>query len=197
MKTLFLALAAVLFCSAAVVADIPRPDTTPHHTPRPSSSISTDLDISLDRDAKEARLIIPRSQLKQLRAELDQIDTDGNTAAVSTGSISRIQTIVSGIFLSLAIVFAGVWFARSGKRSVRAGKTLIIATAAAAVASAATLVYANAGPPAEARSITGKMFSQALHIYGFGYGKVKLEVGNGERIKLIVPNPQDKPAGEE
>jgi hypothetical protein len=49
--------------------------------------------------------------------------------------------------------------------------------------------------PAEARSITSKMFSQSVHIYKFGYGRVKLEAkpeSGGDRIELIVPDPKDE-----
>ena len=67
----------------------------------------------------------------------------------------------------------------------------------AGLGSAATLVYANAGPPQEARSITGKMFSQSVHIYKFGSGKIRLEAANTSQVELIVPDPSDKPKGEE
>jgi hypothetical protein len=98
------------------------------------------------------------------------------------------------MFLSLALVFGGIWIVRSGKTSTRTGKAVVIAAIFAAIGSAATFVYANAGPPAEARSITGKMFSQSMHIYNFGYGRIKLETSpdsEGEGVILIVPNPKD------
>ena len=55
-------------------------------------------------------------------------------------------------------------------------------------------MFANAGPPPEARSITGKMFTPAVHLYKFGYGKVKVETSDDDRdeIELIVPDaPSD------
>jgi hypothetical protein len=184
----------------AALGDIARPGKTPNSVKKPVV-VNTELDIRLDAEAKEARLIIPRSQLAQLRAELERLD-DGsdNTAAVTApGDFSRTRTIVSGMFLSLAFIFGGIWFVRSGKAATATARTLVVFAVIAGLASAATFVYANAGPPAEARSITGKMFSQAVHIYGFGWGKVKLEVGDeGDRLKLIVPNPKTAPApGEE
>jgi len=193
MKRTFLITAALVFAVSSSFANIARPDPPKTPKPKPSTSIITTMDIRLDSDAKEARLIIPKSQLKQLRAQLDDMDdADDNTAAVTTPSFSRTQTIMSGAFLSLAIVFGGMWFARSGKAASKTVKTLIIATTIAGIASAATFVYANAGPPDEARSITGKMFSQAVHIYGFGWGQVKLETSDkDDRITLIVPNPKD------
>lgn len=187
----------ILLVAIATFADIPRPE--PEKTPKPkvSKSIETQMTIRLDSEAKEARLIIPKSQIKQLRAELEQMDGDwDNTAAVTTpSSFSRTQTIVSGSFLSLALVFGGLWFVRSGKSTTKTGKGLVVLAVVTGVVSAATLVYANAGPPQEARSITGKMFSQAVHIYGRGWGKVKLETRDQQQIELIVPNPKSSTPG--
>ena len=119
-------------------------------------------------------------------------------AAVTSTGISRIQTVVSGLFLSLAIVFGGIWFARSGKIFSKTGTALIIVGILAGAGATATFIYGNAGPPPEARSITGKMFSQAVHWYNFGSGKIKLETTDEDlnEIILIVPNPKDesKPA---
>src|SRR5207237_8836044 len=106
-------------------------------------------------------------------------------------AIARPETIASGVVLSRALVFGGIWFVRSGKAAARTGKTFIILTVLAGIGSAATFVYANAGPPSEARSITGKMFTQAVHMYGFGYGKVRVETSNSDHIELIVPNPSE------
>ena len=193
MKRTFLIAAAVLFAASTTLADIARPEPAKSPKTKPSTGIATTMDIRLDPNAKEARLIIPKSQIRQLRAQLDGLDdADESTAAVTTTSFSRTQTIMSGAFLSLAIIFGGIWFARSGKAASKAVKTIVIVTTVAGIASAATFVYANAGPPNEARSITGKMFSQAVHYYGVGWGEVKLETSDkDDRITLIVPNPKD------
>jgi len=188
MKKIFWMVAVTLFLSTGVFADIAKPQTT-----KGKAAIETTLDIRLDANAKEARLIIPRSQIKQLRAELESLD-DGsdNTAALVGGSgISRMQTIMSGLFLSLAFVIGGVWFVRSGRASTKAAKGGVAGIVILFVATAATFVFANAGPPAEARNITGKMFTPAVHMYGFGWGKIKLEVSDDDkdRVRLIVPNP--------
>lgn len=191
--------AIILLVSTAAFADIARPEST--KSPKPKKQIETTLSIRLDRNAKEAKLIIPKSQIKQLRAELEQLDDDsGNTASVSDpGIFTRTRTIVSGMFLSLALVFGGVWFVRSGKAATKSGKVAVLAFVAFGIASPATFIYANAGPPAEARRITGKMFSQAVHIYNYGSGKIKLEAADSDHIELIVPDPapDSKPAGEE
>lgn len=186
----------VLLAATSAFADIARPDKNPSRVPKPKG-YETTMMIKLVRDATEAKLIIPKSQIKQLRAELERIDDDtDNTAAVTDSGFSRAQTIMSGVFLCLAFVFGGIWFARSGKASSKTAKTLAVLTCLAAVGSAATFVFANAGPPAEARSITGKMFSQAVHIYKFGSGKIRVETSNdadAQNIELIVPDPQPSP----
>lgn len=186
-------IAFVLLCASSwILADVPRPDKQSKQ-----KSVDTYLMIRLDRDAKEARLVIPKSQLAQLRAALDEVG-DGSDVAAMAGGISRTQTIVSGIFLSLAIAFGGVWFVRSKNLSPKTGKTIAAVAVLAAMGSTATFVFANAGPPPEARSITGKMFSPAVHIYKFGSGRVKLELtdDDAERITLIVPDPKDDKTAE-
>jgi hypothetical protein len=186
---------AILLLATAAYADIPRPDRTPTKANK-TAAVDTYLSIQLDRDAKEARLIIPRSQLKALRAELDALDRGPNVTAgvISADSTSRLQMIVSGVLLSLAVAFGGIWFARQGKSSAKVSRSAAAAMVIFAGGALATIVYGNAGPPAEAREITGKMFSPALHVYKFGGGKIKLEVSDTEtQPKLIVPDPQTKP----
>jgi hypothetical protein len=180
-----------LLISITCFADIPRPDK-PKNVPAKSASVDTHLSIELDRDAKEAKLIIPRSQLKQLRAELEALDSGSDDTAFAAG-VTRIQTIVGGMFLSLAFVFAGFVFVRSGRLSANGTKVAAASAIVFAGGAFATIAFGNAGPPAEARSITGKMFTRALHIYGFGGGKIKLEVSDDVKTpKLIVPNPADE-----
>lgn len=188
----------VLLFSTAIFADV-RVDT-PSPTPKPKAnkSIDTELTIKLQRDAKEARLIIPKNQLKQLRAQIDDLDDSSDTMA--SASFTKTQTIISGLFLSLAFVFGGVWFVRSRKIDTKASKTLVIGSVLFLSGAVATIAFANAGPPAEARSITSKMFSKAFDYYKFGYGKIKLEVSSEARNpELIVPDvPEEKkPNGDE
>ncbi|MEO8572734.1 MAG: hypothetical protein ABI481_02105 [Pyrinomonadaceae bacterium] len=182
MKRTFLGFAVVLFLASLAIADVPRPDK-PN---KPDKSIDTSMTIRLDRNAHDARLIIPRAQIQQLRAQLDEIGGSDDSAA-ATGTFTRTQTIVSGTLLSLAFVFGGMWFAKSG----RAGsKGITAAVMILTLGSIATLVLGNAGPPPEARSITGKMFSDSVHMYKFGSGAIKLEVSDTEQMpELIVPDP--------
>ncbi len=195
MKKLLLLTALALFTSTAAFADIAPP--RPEKTPKPKPGVSTTMEIMMDKTAKEAKLIIPKSQIKQLRAELESLDDDnGNTAAVTGGS-TRLQTIVSGAFLSLAFVFGGMWFVRSGKASTKGGKALAAAAILGGIGAATTVVFANVGPPPAARNITSKLFDQKIfQPYGFAYGKIKIEPTDGNQVKLIVPDVTETPAGE-
>jgi hypothetical protein len=189
MKRIICLTTLVLLAAVAVFADIARPDPT--KTPKPAKGVDTTMSIRLDRNATEVKLIIPKSQIKQLRAELEQLDDDlDNTAAVTQpSSFSRTQTIVSGAFLSLALVFGGMWFVRSGKATSAAGKSLVILAVVAGVGSAATLVYANAGPPPITK-ITSNLFDKDQFRYRSVYGKIKMETSNETNVQLVVPDPQ-------
>lgn len=197
-----ISLAAILIVGSTVAfADIaPAPGKSPNRVKKPEPGIPATLSIKLDRDAKEAKLVIPKAQIKQLRAELEMLDTDDNTAAISSpGTFSRTQTIVSGMFLSLAVVFGGMLFMRSGKPGAGT-KALIALVVIGGIGSAATLVFANVGPPPEARSITSRLFDQkTFSPYRFASGKIVIETSsntNGNVIELIVPDPPATPAAE-
>ena len=189
----------VLFAIFALFAinafgDIPRPETP---KPKPAKAINTSLTIRISRDAKEAKLIIPKSQLKQLRAQLDELD-GGEDATTASLDFTRTQTIASGTFLSLAFILGGVWFTRSRKTEVKAPKTLAAGAILCLSGGLATIAFANAGPPPEARSITGKMFTQSVHLYKFASGKIKLETSNeasSNGVELVVPDTSDKLSG--
>ena len=198
MKRILLLNTLILLSMTAAFADIPRPE--PAKTPKQVKGIDTTLQISLRSDAKEAKLLIPKSQIKQLRAELEQLDNDSdNTASANTTiNFTRVQTIVSGVFLSLAFVFGGMWFARSGRAATRSGKAFIALAVIAGLGSAATFVFANAGPPPEARSITGKMFSPTIQMWRSGSGKIRIETkDSGDWIELVVPDPIAKKTNDE
>jgi hypothetical protein len=144
MKTTLLFTAILLSTVTANLANIADPSL-----PK-KKSIDTQLCRYLDRNAKEARLVIPRSQLKQLRAELEGLDSDAPTTAGP--AVTRTQTIVSGGLLSLAFLFACIWFLLSGSQHC------ILCIAAAVLlarVSFARLVFGIAGARAVACRITG------------------------------------------
>lgn len=173
--------------SFAASADIARPDSKNKPAKKPAKQVEADMVIRLDATATEAKLIIPKTHLPKLRAELELLDeeSEDNTASVTTGT-QRLQTIVGGTFLSLAFVFGGFWFVkRNGKGAAAAGVIALVIGSGAAV----SLVYANiAPPPPSARKITSKIFdANVIRPYGFVSGKVKMEIGDTDTIELIVP----------
>src|SRR4051794_18882562 len=121
MRKIVLVSSLITILSVVAFADIAKPTPV-----KQKSAINTTLRISLDRDAKEARLIIPKSQIQQLRAHLDALDGSNSTAAITGITNSQIQTIFAGVFLSLAIVFAGIWLARSRKLTPRSSAAAVV-----------------------------------------------------------------------
>ena len=196
-RTLWLTIL-VLAVSTIGLADIPRPE--PSKTPKARPAIDSTMNIRISSDVSEAKLVIPRSQIKQLRAELERLDdgSDDTAEVPRANGVTKVQTVVSGTLLSLALVFGGIWFVRSGKAGSKAGRTLTVIALVAGVGSVASYVYANAGPPPEVRIITSKMFSQTLQTWKWGGGKIKVETKtDGNSIDLIVPEAPKAPSGEE
>ncbi|MCE7961652.1 MAG: hypothetical protein DYH05_04050 [Acidobacteria bacterium ACB1] len=191
-----LAIVTLLVFAVPAFADIARPDNTPKQ-PKKNAVTDSRLTIRLDKDAKEARLIIPRSELNELIA---QLGTDGQNAmpAVKVGGISQAQTIMGGTLISLAILFGGVWAFRSGKLATKSGKVTASIALVLAGSGLTSLVYANIAPPLETRAIKGSIFSPAIQKYKFVSGAIKLEIGENETApQLIVPDPAPSPTPSE
>lgn len=186
MKKMMIAAIFAVALSGAAFADIARPDVKPKPVPKPKGP-EADMVIRIDSGASEAKLVVPRTHLKKLRAELDELgQEDEDNTADAGSSIQRIQTIVGGVFLSLAFVFGGFWIVkRNGKGAGAAGIIAVMLTTGAAV----SLVYANVGPPPSARKITSKIFdTNVIRPFGYISGKIRVEVGNTDTFELIVPN---------
>lgn len=194
MKRVLCLLVLILTATFAAYSDI-APERTPKPKPTPrAAAVSVYMSIKMDPDTKAATLSIPREQLKQLRAEIDQLDSESDNTAAATGGFSRLQTIVSGAFLSLAFVFGGIWFVRSGRSATRSGKSLVVLAMVGLIGTPATFVYGNAGPPQALRSISSTLFDKKT----FGYwtsagGMVNLTISNESVIELRVPAPKNWP----
>ena len=193
MKKILGLLMLTAFFSCAAVADVRLPDTpkpTPAKTAKPEpAAVDATLQIEFSSREKTARLLVPRNELNKLRAELDALD--GGGGATFSG-ISRAQTIAGGLFLSLAVVFGGVWFVRSGKNAPK--KVRIAAAGAVLLASGAlaSIAFANIGPPTTA-DITSRIFNAESFRHPLGLqGAVKLEITDrGDRLRLIVPEVRE------
>lgn len=158
------------------------------------------LNITMMSNVDVATLTVPKAQIKALRAQLEELDTNNDaTAATASTTSNGLQTIVSASFLSLAILFGGVWFMRSAKGTSKGSKAAMITLLTLGAASAASLVYANVGPPPSARKITSKLFNKDAFAGNFAFGSIKV-VASSETTnvyELVVPDPPDPPKSEE
>ncbi len=195
MKRMFCLFALFAFVSLVAYADIAIPKPTPK--PKQEKMIDSRMTIRFDETANETILVIPKSHLKQFRAELESLDEGVDANAVltdSSGGFSRTQTIIGGMFVSLAFVFGGVWLARTRKADGKTSKKIVAGIVLFFAGSAATLVFANAGPPSALRSISSKLFDKKV----FGYwkradGNIKIRVSEeNARVELIVPDKEEK-----
>ena len=91
-----------LVASTAAFADIARPTNTPK--PKPEKTWNGQMRIDTrSTNVGIATLTISKDKLKQLRAALDEADTDDSNAAVASTDLGRTQTIVAGLLLSLGL----------------------------------------------------------------------------------------------
>jgi hypothetical protein len=117
MKTWSLAALALMLAVAQTSrADVPAP---------PPKDPSYPLVIDAQPKAAEARLIIPQKMLGKMRSDAGQ----GNENEASAFAPSRLQTIVAGAALAMAIAFGGLWLVRRGPGGTRSLALLVGAVA--------------------------------------------------------------------
>jgi len=193
MKKMIVSILLLAAFAVTALADIPAPKNEKTPKPKKTRTINTMLYIHLDQKAADARLIIPKGRIKELRAALDGLDSDSEQLTAAKG-FSGVQTVVSGLFLSLAFVFGGVWLIRRDKLGLLNGKAFIIGTGLILTLTGAALVLANAPPPI-IRSIQNGIFSKDVNAYKFASGKIILEASDKEEeVILIVPVTEEKKA---
>ena len=190
MKRILPCFAAALLLVTAISAlgDIARPREVPSPAPEPKIVFHTRLAIVPDSKAYEARLQISESDLKELRAALNNLpgnESSGSMAQRVTGSSTR--TIMAGLFMFLSLSFAGVWLARSVQsRGQKAVAALLLGTAV--IGAAAIITQANAGPPG---SYYWRKLPQNLSKGQPTGGGVDIMVvpdgSDGSGMKLIIP----------
>lgn len=189
MKRTLIATASILAVLASALyafGDIARPKSTP------KALLYSGLTITTDPKAVEARLIISESTLKYLQ---EAGAKNGGGAALSQQIMhSSSRTIMAGLFMFLAISFAGIWFARSNQR--RNTKAIAAAVLVAVIFGLGTImVRANAGPPGYIR---WQNLPQALKDGKETSGGVSIEVVPGhDNMMLIIPMHKSGNPGEE
>ncbi len=192
-RTVLLCAAALLLIASAVYAfgDIARPKTTP--TPAQGKIVfHTGLQIVPDSKSYEARLQISQETLQRIREAT--ANTSANTSMAQRLMQSSTRTVMAGMFMFLAISFAGVWLARSGQR--RSQKAIAAVVLVVGLLGAATvIVRANAGPPGY---YYWQNLPQNLTKGQATRGGLDIEIVPGDDgIKLIIPMKVNKSPGEE
>jgi hypothetical protein len=182
---LFVLVALLLATAIPAFADIARPDTDKPQTQ--SSKVKTPMNIRPDNQEKEAKLLISRDVLRELSAGLEGSDSQNAARLGRFNNPSGTQTLMAGIFLSMAFAFGGVWFVHSRKQTNKLTRAALGVMILALCGAGTSLVYANAGPPPVARSLTSKILIPEATSYGV-WGEVKIEiVETGSGITLVLP----------
>ena len=169
---------AVLASAFYAFGDIARPKPTPVER---LSWTNAPLTIVPDPDGYGARLLISQKTLERIT----KTAANGGTPSVTESVMqSSSRTIMAGLFMFLAISFAGVWFARSSQRRNR--KTVAGVLLLAGVVGVATvIVRANAGPP---RNVIWWNLPQALKDHKEMSDRTTIEIVTGDdEIRLLVP----------
>jgi hypothetical protein len=193
-RTIVLCAAGLLLIASAVYSfgDIARPKVTP--TAKEGKTVLyTSMTVKPDSKAYEARLQISQSTLQNITHEVGNMSSNDSLTQRLMHSSTR--TMMAGLFMFLAVSFAGVWFARSSQR--RNNKAVTAAILIATVFGLATvIVRANAGPPGYLR---WQGLPQNLKAGKATGGGVNIEIvpGDDSTITLIVPlRKVENPSGE-
>lgn len=192
-RTIVICAAGLLLITSAVFTfgDIARPKTTP--TPEEGKTIfHTGLQIVPDSKVYEARLLISQETLQRIREAT--ASTSANQSVTQRIMASGPRTIMAGLFMFLAVSFAGVWLARSGQRRNHKIATALV-LGIAVLGAAAIIVRANAGPPG---SYYWQKLPENLTKGESTRGGLDIEIVPGDGvIKLLVPMKNSKKPGEE
>jgi hypothetical protein len=175
----------VLSTSTALRADV----ADPKNPRKPNRPLNTTLEIVPDAKTSIARLQINRSSLSQLRAALDETQSNSSVAASIVNSGPR--TIIAGLFIFLSLAIGGIFLVRSIRAAgvTRGHKTAaVILVAVTTLGAAAIISRANVGPPPGLRWWD---VPTALANGESASGNVIVEIvpddQSTEPIKLIIP----------
>ena len=191
MKSLLVACLLLLLFAFSVYADVPKPKT-------PAKTVlHTSLEIVPDATVYEAKLQISQSDFKNFRAALD--GDPGNSPIVGGLAFSAPRTIIAGLFMFMAVSFAGVMIARSssfGRTQKTVGAVLLVVIVLGA---AAIITRGNAGPPPSWRwhNLPQALAEGKPTIGGLDVEIVPDSQMNGRTMKLIIPLKKAVTPGEE
>lgn len=177
--------AVVLMFATAAFADIrPMPMPTPQPAPAPMGANEAQMAIAVSRGGDpEATLMISRALLDRINAA-EQASKPATAATAFTS-----QTIVGGIFISLALVFGGVWLARSNGNGSKPAVGIVVL---AVIGMGTTLAIGNIAPPRRVGLDADILDKKMVGRIEAG-GKVKIEItGNNSRNEVTLLLPQKR-----
>lgn len=193
MKRIVVLCAAILVVVASAVyafGDLARPKPTTKPDEKGKLVYHTGLTIATDPQAWEARLQISQETLNRIREATAHTPANESLSQRVMNSSSR--TIMAGLFMFLAVSFAGVWLARSSQRRTNKAVAAII-VCAAMLGMATVIVRANAGPPGYVR---WQNLPTNLTKGELTRGGLDIEIVPGDSgMKLIVPLKTTKKPG--
>ena len=183
MKRIFISAAVTCALAASAVlafGDLARSKSSA--TPEAKSVLYSGLTIVTDSKAYEAKLQISEASLKLISEGAAR--EGGSASLIQNITHSSSRTMMAGVFMFLAVSFAGVWFARSNQR--RNTKAIAAVLIVAFIFGIGTvMVRANAGPPGYIR---WQNLPQSLKDGKPTSGGVEVEIVPGdENMKLIIP----------
>ncbi|MFY9622629.1 MAG: hypothetical protein WAM70_04750 [Pyrinomonadaceae bacterium] len=176
------AIAALLTSFAFAFGDIARPKPTKPIEPIRQISVNSSLTITSDSKISDARVLIPAETLKELNEAVQR--GDDSASLMQSIRHSSTRTMMAGLFMFLAVSFAGVWLARSNqRRNIKAVAAVLVI--AFVFGFATVIVRANAGPPGYVR---WRNLAQNLKDGKETDADVSIEIvpGDGD-IKVIIP----------
>ena len=190
-RTLFATTAILALLASAIYAfaDVARPKPSPVE---PKGLFYTGMTITSDPKKYEATLQISENTLRRLQ---EAAGRNGENTSLSQSIMhSSGRTMMAGVFMFLAISFAGVWFARSSqRRNHKAIAAVLLIAIAFGVGT--VIVRANAGPPGYIR---WQNLPQSLKDGKETSGGLMIEVIPGDdNMKLIIPLRKSGKPGEE
>jgi uncharacterized membrane protein YeiB len=193
-RTVVLCATVLLLIGSAIYAfgDIARPKVT--STAKEGKTVLyTSMTVKPDSKASEARLQISQGTLQSIAHEAANMSSNQSMTQRLVHSSTR--TIMAGLFMFLAVSFAGVWFARSSQRRNHKAIAAVILIATA-FGLATVIVRANAGPPGYLR---WQGLPQNLKDGKTTGGGVDIQIvpGDDSTITLIVPLRKTQNPGEE
>ncbi|HEY8224207.1 MAG TPA: hypothetical protein VIG25_02940 [Pyrinomonadaceae bacterium] len=191
----------LLFLIATQIADADIAKPKPTATVKESRVVlHTSIEVAPDPKIYEARLQIHESDLQSLRAALD---AGGNTNIAATVTRSSTRTIIAGLLMFLSLSCAGVWVARSQRKTSGATRTrkavAAVLIGAATIGAAAIVTRGNAGPPGYFRWRT---LPQSLTQGRPTSGGLDVEIipddpNRGGGMRLLIPSRNFAKPGEE